>query len=141
MEAQDDLCNELSSELCLKSKLGLKQEKKKLRQFLETEVPENSKAKEYYEKVLGELKNELQKRKSKHKLGAPQMPKEAVNKLCAIYAPGLKFSKEALKFLDEIIRIETCQVFKKLKTLAAQRNAKRIKVQDLKALAEMNQYD
>ena len=143
MEDQNNVRSELSSELSFKSKLGLKEEKKKLQQFLETEVPETSQAREYYEDVLSGIKKELKERKAKAKQKTPvtKMPKEALSKLCAIYAPGLKFSKEALKFLEEIIRIETCQVFKRLKTLAAQRNAKTIKVQDLKALAEMNQYD
>ena len=125
MEPQTET-NDVKSELRLKSKLGLKQQKNDIKAFLSEAKLSEGPAKNYYQQLLQEIKTEIKERKTK--TPTVKMPKSALLQLCSIYAPTLKFSKEALGFLEQVIKIETAQVFKKLKIFANMRNSKTIKV-------------
>ena len=98
-------------------------------------------AAQYYMAVQEAIKAELEQRESKKSQQLTRLAKSAVKRLCIIYAPELKFSKDALEFLEQMIQLETCHVFKKLSILSRQRSAKTIKIKDLRALAEMAAYD
>ena len=144
MQTKTNAQDEISSELKLRSKAGLHIDRESFEEMLQKVKGQGTPAEHYYKTVLKQIDTELEERaqkKKKPEQNEVHMPVSALKKLCTMYAPTLKFSKEALTFLEEIIKIETCQVFKRLKTLAGQRGAKTIKKQDLKALAEMNVYD
>ena len=151
MQTQAEVRQEISSELKLRSKKGLLADKQELEKVLQKVEGQGSKVEDYYREIIKEidlalLEREQKKAKTEESIYPKEkseikMPSNALKHLCSTYAPELKFSKDALGFLEEIIRIETSQVFKKLKTLAAQRSAKTVKKKDLRALAEMNLYD
>ena len=152
MQAQSETREEIINQLKLKSKKGLLADKQGIEEVLHKIEGQGSQVEYYYKEILKEIDAAVE-RKNKKKAQSQEtlypekekpkikMPSNALKHLCTTYAPELKFSKDALGFLEEIIRIETSQVFKKLKTLAAQRSAKTVKKKDLRALAEMNLYD
>ena len=133
--------SELQDQLALRSKKGLEQDIDEMQQMLEKIPDSGNPTHQYYKQVQEALKLELEQRNNKEKPQMPKMPKSALKRLCKLYAPQLKFSSEALTYLEQIVKIETSHIFKKLSILARQRNAKTIKTKDIQAIAEMQTYD